>query len=58
MEDVHDWLTVERAFTKNKNYGIKLELVLHPLLLYPMNPIHWIIFCTICTHWLRDLFIY
>ena len=58
MEDIHDWLAVKRAFTKIKNYGIKLKLVLHPLLLYSMNPIHWIIFYTICTHWLRDLFIY
>ena len=58
VEDVHDWLAVERAFTKNKNYGINLELVLHPLLLCSMNPKHWIFSFIICTHWLRDLFIY
>ena len=32
MEDVDDWIAIERALTRNKNYGIKLELVLHPLL--------------------------
>ena len=57
MEDVHDELSIERAYTK-KNYGINLVLVLHPLLLCSMNSIHWIIFCTICMHWFRDLFIY
>ena len=58
MENVHDWLSIERACTKKKNYGIKLVLVLHPLLLCSMNPIHWIMFCTICMHWFKDLFIY
>ena len=58
MEDVDDWLAIERAFTRNKNYGIKLMLVLHPLLFCSTNPKHWISSFTICTHWLKDLFIY
>ena len=54
MEDIHDWLAIGRALTKNKNYGIKLELVLHPLLFCSMNPKHWISSFIICPHWLRD----
>ena len=58
MEDIDDWIAIGRALTRNKNYGIKLELVLHPLLFCSMNPKHWISSFTICMHWLRDLFIY
>ena len=58
MEDIRDWLAIGRALTRNKKYGIKLELVLHPLLFYSMNPKHWISSFTICMHCLRDLFMY
>ena len=58
MEDVDDWLAIGRVLTRNKNYGIKLELVLHPLLFCSMNTKHWISSFTIGMHWLRDLIIY
>ena len=60
MEDVDDWLAIRRVLTRNKNYGIKLVLVLHPLLFCSTNQRHsiWISSFTICMHWLKDLFIH
>ena len=40
MEDVDDWLAIGRALTRNKNYVLKLMLVLHPLLFCSTNPRH------------------
>ena len=40
MEDIHDWFAIGRALTRNKNYGIKLVLVLHPLLFCSTNQRH------------------
>ena len=57
MEDVDNWIAIGRAFIRNKNYRIKLELVLHLLLFGSMNSKHWIFSFTICMHWLTDLFI-
>ena len=40
MEDVDDWLAIGRALTRNKIYGIKLELEFHPLLFCSRNSKH------------------
>ena len=40
MEDVDDLLAKERTFTRNKIYGIKLELEFHPRLLCSRNSKH------------------
>ena len=58
MDDIDDWLAIGRVLIRSQNYGIKLVLVLHPLLFCSTNPKHRISSFTICTHWLKDLFIY